>query len=165
MTCCPLRWGLFYLWTDFGGWGGDFWGWGGGYLKPLRTLFLTVLKEAYAEPKKAWGLRWFLCQWTIALPILRSHHAMLHSKTILSSPNRSPKVVLHRLFLILKPMQNLVYLIWGSTMRGQGWEDSSGIWLDTFFQKEKINNIRILEEFAILKSTIGGKRAPCLKSE
>ena len=50
-------------------------------------------------------------------------------------------------------------------MRGQGWEDSSGIWLDTFFQKEKINNIRILEEFAILKSTIGGKRAPCLKSE
>ena len=42
---------------------------------------------------------------------------MLHSKIILSDPNRRVKVVLHRLFLILKPMQNLGYffqslLVW-----------------------------------------------------
>ena len=36
---------------------------------------------------------------------------MLHSKIILSGPNRRVKVVLHRLFLILKPMQNLVYYL------------------------------------------------------
>ena len=35
---------------------------------------------------------------------------MLHSKIILSDPNRRVKVVLHRLFLILKPMQNLGYM-------------------------------------------------------
>lgn len=51
----------------------------------------------------------FFWHWTIALPSPTSHLAMLHSKIILSDPNRRVKVVLHRLFLILRPMQNLVY--------------------------------------------------------
>ena len=53
----------------------------------------------------------FFWHWTIALPSPTSHIAMLHSKIILSDPNRRVKVVLHRLFLILKPMQNLGYLL------------------------------------------------------
>ena len=37
-------------------------------------------------------LRWFLWQWTIAPPSLRSHHAMLHSKTIYSSQTGASKL-------------------------------------------------------------------------
>ena len=51
----------------------------------------------------------FFLYWTIALPSPTSHLAMLHLKIILSDPNRRVKVVLHWLFLILKPMQNLGY--------------------------------------------------------
>ena len=51
----------------------------------------------------------FFWHWTIALPTPTSHLAMLHSKIILSDPNRRVKVVLHRLFLILKPMQKMEY--------------------------------------------------------
>ena len=54
----------------------------------------------------------FFWHWTIALPSPTSHLAMLHSKIILSDPNRRVKVVLHRLFLILKPMQNLGYYVY-----------------------------------------------------
>ena len=52
----------------------------------------------------------FFWHWTIALPSPTSHLAMLHSKIILSDPNRRVKVVLHRLFLILKPMQKMEYI-------------------------------------------------------
>ena len=133
-----LRWGLSYMLYGFWGWGGDIWGWGGGYLKPLRTLLLqehlTVLKKADAEPKKGrskkkaiielhpWKMVWQNCpvSWKFWFPgviSLTMDCCSTQSKITpcnaalenhFELPNWSLKVVLHRPFLILRPMQNLV---------------------------------------------------------
>ena len=46
-----------------------------------------------------WLPEWIFWHWTIALPTPTSHLAMLHSKIILSDPNRRVKVVLIGFFL------------------------------------------------------------------
>ena len=131
-----LRWGLSYMSDGFWGWGGDIWGWGGGYLKPLRTLLLqehlTVLKKADAEPKKGRskkghyrtsplknGLIKLPCFLTILVSWgdffdigLLLYPVQVHT---MQCCNRKPFwvaepeiVVLHRPFLILRLLQNIV---------------------------------------------------------
>ena len=79
-------------------------------------------------------LRWFLWQWFIALPSLRSHHAMLHSKTFLSSQTGASKlfcigfslfwsrsrnwgIFLLKLFLYLIFYHNQIKIGYNSTVR------------------------------------------------
>ena len=80
--------------------------------KPMQNFTAEKWADKIALFIDIFGfLSGFFWHWTIALPSPTSHLAMLHSKIILSDPNRRVKVVLHRLFLILKPMQNLGYIL------------------------------------------------------